>query len=122
MRTPSLCLVLGLAFGGCTTSASISDDDSMYLTGSEEEAVRNANGVPVCDNPKKVLICHIPPGNPDNAHSICVSENAVDKHQSQHGDGVGACGVPVPPPPPPPGDGDGDGGGTGGGGDTPPIP
>lgn len=38
-------------------------------------------------------ICHIPPGNPDAAHTITVgSENAVEKHMSNHGDTMGACG------------------------------
>ncbi|HJS49886.1 MAG TPA: hypothetical protein VJ745_06140 [Gaiellaceae bacterium] len=37
----------------------------------------------------KVLICHIPPGNPGNAHIISVSVNAVPAHVA-HGD-------PVPP-------------------------
>lgn len=39
---------------------------------------------------KKVVICHVPPGNPDNAHTIEVSENAVDAHLA-HGDYLGAC-------------------------------
>ena len=38
----------------------------------------------------KVTICHIPPGNPDNAHTIRVSENAVDAHLD-HGDTLGEC-------------------------------
>ena len=38
----------------------------------------------------KVTICHVPPGNPDNAHSISVSENAVQKHLN-HGDFLGEC-------------------------------
>lgn len=38
----------------------------------------------------KVTICHIPPGNPDNAHTIRVSENAVDAHLD-HGDTLGKC-------------------------------
>lgn len=38
----------------------------------------------------KVVICHVPPGNPDNAHTIEVSENAVDAHLA-HGDYLGAC-------------------------------
>jgi|SRR5918997_2669869 hypothetical protein len=41
---------------------------------------------------KKVTICHIPPGNPDNAHTIRVSENAVDAHLA-HGDELGKCPV-----------------------------
>ncbi len=38
----------------------------------------------------KVTICHIPPGNPDNAHTIEVSENAVAAHLA-HGDTLGPC-------------------------------
>lgn len=42
----------------------------------------------------KVLICHIPPGNPANAHTICVSPNAVPAHvpgHNQHNDFLGDC-------------------------------
>ncbi|MBW8050131.1 MAG: T9SS type A sorting domain-containing protein [Cytophagales bacterium] len=38
----------------------------------------------------KVAICHIPPGNPANSHTIFVSSNAVDAHLA-HGDNLGAC-------------------------------
>lgn len=38
----------------------------------------------------KVDVCHIPPGNPDNAHTITISENAVSAHLD-HGDRLGAC-------------------------------
>ncbi len=39
---------------------------------------------------QKVTICHIPPGNPDNAHSITVSASAIPAHMA-HGDTLGAC-------------------------------
>ena len=39
---------------------------------------------------EKVLICHIPPGNPENAHTISVSVNAVPAHLA-HGDTEGPC-------------------------------
>jgi hypothetical protein len=39
----------------------------------------------------KVDICHIPPGNPDNAHTINVSVNAIPAHLA-HGDTLGECG------------------------------
>jgi len=94
------CLV-GLA--GCADT-----DDTLYLTGTEEMAVRLENGQYVCEAPKKVLICHIPPGNPENQHTICVGAAAVEAHQSHHGDLIGACdddgGGDDPPPPPPPDD------------------
>jgi hypothetical protein len=38
----------------------------------------------------KVKICHIPPGNPDAAHTIWISKPAVDAHLA-HGDTLDAC-------------------------------
>jgi len=43
-----------------------------------------------CKVLEKVCLCHIPPGNPDNAHTICVSKNAVAAHLA-HGDTLGPC-------------------------------
>jgi hypothetical protein len=37
-----------------------------------------------------VTICHIPPGNPSNAHTITISVNALPAHLA-HGDYIGAC-------------------------------
>jgi hypothetical protein len=42
------------------------------------------------DSQGKVDICHIPPGNPDNAHTINVSVNAIPAHLA-HGDRLGSC-------------------------------
>lgn len=38
----------------------------------------------------KVEVCHIPPGNPENVHTITISESALAVHL-EHGDHVGAC-------------------------------
>lgn len=38
----------------------------------------------------KVTICHIPPGNPANAHTIRVDESALPAHLA-HGDYLGPC-------------------------------
>jgi hypothetical protein len=45
-----------------------------------------------CDpqDTKKTTICHIPPGNPANAHTLCVGNPAVPAHLD-HGDYLGAC-------------------------------
>lgn len=83
---------------GCVSNT----DDTFNLTGTEEYALQTVDGEYVCEAPKKVLICHIPPGNPDNAHTICVSSHAVEVHQEHHGDLVGACGEEPPPEEPPP--------------------
>jgi hypothetical protein len=40
----------------------------------------------------KVTICHIPPGNPANAHTIVVAAAAVPAHVQLHGDTLGECG------------------------------
>ncbi len=40
------------------------------------------------DGDGRVMICHIPPGNPDNAHTITVSINALPAHLA-HGDHCG---------------------------------
>lgn len=39
----------------------------------------------------KVTICHRPPGNPDNAHTITVGEPAVQAHLRNHRDTLGPC-------------------------------
>lgn len=51
------------------------------------------------DNPfytgnDKVKVCHIPPGNPANRHTIMISASAVDAHLA-HGDFKGDCGDTV---------------------------
>jgi hypothetical protein len=46
-----------------------------------------------CDEGEKVTICHIPPGNPANAHEITVSVNALPAHLA-HGDTIGPCQAP----------------------------
>ena len=42
------------------------------------------------DAGEKIAICHIPPGNPDNAHTIVISVNALEAHL-RHGDVIGGC-------------------------------
>lgn len=108
-------LILCSALGACAQSNV--EDDSLYLTGTEEAPVTLANGAPGCASPKKTLICHIPPGNPANAHSICVGNAAVEPHETLHGDTIGACASDPPPCDGTCDDGSDDGGGDDGGGD-----
>jgi len=42
---------------------------------------------------KKINVCHVPPGNSDNAHTINISVNAWKVHMA-HGDSLGKCGNP----------------------------
>lgn len=122
MRSRTAKLFVGMVFGGLVACVASTADDTAFMTGTEESAITGPNGDKLCENPKKELICHIPPGNPANAHTICVSKHAVETHTSHHGDLVGACagdggtedpdddGEPPPEPPPEPT------------GDTPPAP
>jgi hypothetical protein len=43
------------------------------------------------DGGQGVTLCHIPPGNPENAHTIRVSPNALPAHLRLHGDTIGPC-------------------------------
>ncbi len=63
---------------------------------------------------KKTTICHIPPGNPANAHTLCVGNAAVPAHLQNHGDSIGPCKSETPCPPPPSGSGGASGSGSGG--------
>jgi hypothetical protein len=64
----------------------------------------------------KTTICHIPPGNPSNAHTLCVSNAAVRAHMDNHLDLMVEC---VSEAPCDTGDaGVGDADGSGGGSDA----
>ena len=46
---------------------------------------------------EEIVICHIPPGNPDKAHTITIDESALDEHMA-HGDDDGPCDGQTPSP------------------------
>lgn len=54
---------------------------------------------------EKIIICHIPPGNPNAKQTLTVAEPALKAHLA-HGDTRGTCqggtGTTTPPTPPPP--------------------
>ena len=56
----------------------------------EDNGNRNGNGR---ENRSvdQVVICHVPPGNPDNDHTIEIGSPAVDAHVENHGDSIGPC-------------------------------
>lgn len=47
----------------------------------------------ICSNGNKikVLICHRPPGNPDNGQTQCISPSALPAHLNNHPDWLGPC-------------------------------
>jgi flagellar hook capping protein FlgD/FG-GAP repeat protein len=60
------------------------------VNGIDAGHVRVFTGSGTTGSCNKVQICHIPPGNPGNPQTICVSQNAVPAHLA-HGDYLGAC-------------------------------
>lgn len=101
----------------CTISVEVigndSDCDSIHdacdlCNGGDDTVDNNDDGLPDCAHPpafadiiddwkcgnnnSNVLVCHVPPGNPENAHTICISKDAVDVHVGNHGgDYLGEC-------------------------------
>lgn len=71
--------------GGEGTGDDDDDDGGDEGAGDDDDDDDNGNG-----NSKKVTLCHIPPGNPDAAHTINVGANAVPAHLA-HGDTLGPC-------------------------------
>ncbi|MFP2912786.1 hypothetical protein ACLESD_48825, partial [Pyxidicoccus sp. 3LFB2] len=71
--------------GGLEGSPAEQPADSADPTVQEGENPGNPMGI------GKVTICHIPPGNPANAHTITVGLPALKAH-TKHGDTLGACG------------------------------
>jgi len=81
-------------------TSNLTDTDSVTITVNEDDDQSGGGGSgddpPVNDGPdekdgkNKVTICHIPPGNPENAHLITVGEPAVLAHIA-HGDTLEEC-------------------------------
>jgi hypothetical protein len=73
--------------------SSATDTDSVWITvnpkddDSDDEPIEDPQDG---DDKNKVTICHIPPGNPENAHTITVGESAVVAHIA-HGDTLNEC-------------------------------
>ncbi len=98
----SVHLAHGDAEGACADDAEGEEpDDEEDPEGEEEDED---------DGQPKVLVCHVPPGSPDNPHTIEVAEPAVPAHLA-HGDTEGACAEETPPDE----EGEGEEGGEGGG-------
>jgi hypothetical protein len=115
-RSSSL-TALGLALGlgalvGCG-QATTADDTSAAAEAQkaavlkachlDDGSVDHSADVRACDpqDDKKTTICHLPPGNPANAHTLCIGNAAVAAHLKNHHDYLGACKMETPCPPPP---------------------
>jgi hypothetical protein len=102
MRTTlALASIIAAVLLGCTSEPDAIDQwqaavNACHLNG--DPSITRDVEIHACDpnNTKKTTICHIPPGNPANEHTICVGNAAVPAHVRNHGDPIGPC--PNEPP------------------------
>src|SRR5262245_60054846 len=80
------------------------EGESPLSTGADQakSARESSNATSLAASPQgeaepKVTICHVPPGNPENAHEITVAESSLKAH-FPHGDTLGTCEGEPPPP------------------------
>lgn len=85
----ALCALLFVGCGSATESDTLLGTGGDNL-GSEEAEAPATDGGEGPGGAGRVSICHIPPGNPANAHTIVVGTPAVVAHL-RHGDTLGAC-------------------------------
>jgi|GEM_PF-2409445 len=72
-----------IIMGRSALPAHIAHGDTIGPCGEEEE--------PGEEEPEgNITICHIPPDNPDNAHTLTIDESALDDHLA-HNDTIGPC-------------------------------
>ena len=78
MRKYRVLIYAGLIVLGLPASAAFADVSGFCDCSAVEE------------NGDKIKICHFPPGDPENAHTIKVAASAVKAHL-KHGDLLGEC-------------------------------
>ena len=93
-------ILAGAVIGLAACGAEGTDTEAMWSAA--DEANLDAQPAQVCTpgqpdpracdptDTKKTTVCHIPPGNPANEHTICVGNAAVPAHLA-HGDPLGSC-------------------------------
>ena len=60
--------------------------------GEDEDHIQEFNGATVVHMSSTTTICHVPPGNPGNAHTINIGNKAAIAHLAHHDDDMpGAC-------------------------------
>ncbi len=90
------CLVGSILTVGCLgnqeAGTNATDATELRLKGDSQDSAAKAKDT---TRTPKVSICHIPPGNPANAHTLVIGAPAVQAHLA-HGDTLGEC-LPQPP-------------------------
>lgn len=81
--------LLAILVLGCSSTEAV--EQTTALGTQTEELCDVECGTDTCKEGR--LICHVPPGNPAQAHELCVSSRAVVHHFREHdGDTCGECG------------------------------
>jgi len=95
--------VAGFGCGADTDVREQSNIAALRACGLDDGTVEHSAHLRACapGDQKKTTICHIPPGNPANAHTLCIGNAAVPAHLDNHGDHLGACQNEKPCTPPP---------------------
>ncbi len=103
----ALAALCALLIGGCGGGTQSEDDGANPALRDGELGGSTAVGAPGevasapkgdqgpatgSDNADKITICHVPPGNPANAHTITVGRNGWNGHSRHKGDYAGPCG------------------------------
>ena len=87
-----LLISLTLLVFGCGTDDNAPDNSSVIQQLTDEECDKLDKKRNKAVKGHKVAICHVPPGNPANAHTIVISKNALETHLDRHNDYIGMCG------------------------------
>lgn len=66
-------------------------DTTVFTSTPQQPRISVAEWLASNPSAKKVTICHIPPGNPGNVHTITISVNALKTHVDHHDDYIGEC-------------------------------
>lgn len=84
--------ILRFAIPLCVCSSSPLDAGSniLYWGAPLRWGLTNCPSDILLDNTGKADICHLPPGNPQNAQSLQIAPSALDAHLA-HGDWIGPC-------------------------------
>ena len=84
-----------LVLAACLPAIAIAQSGNANNNGNSNNNVNSqTNGNANNNGSEKVDVCHYPPGNPGNAHTISISVNAWDAHFANHPyDMPGACPV-----------------------------
>jgi len=80
----------GIGYAASAAASGTSAVKNLVVKSDDDGKANGKSGSAVDQYGGKVLICHIPPGNPGNAQTLSVAPSAVPAHLG-HGDTLGAC-------------------------------